>query len=80
MLVKGGKGKQFDAFEISCALHVEELSTVQYMRFPSPLSVCLEIFLKESSLPVPQEEAPSPKSLVEELATMSESLEKQVLF
>lgn len=61
MLIKGGTGEAvLDAIEISCAcaFRGEEPGPVQYMDFPAPLSVCLEIFFKDSSLSVTQEEAP----------------------
>ena len=47
-----------DAIEISCALRGEEPGPVQYMDFPAPLSVCLEILFKDSSFSVTQEEGP----------------------
>lgn len=46
LFLHANKGRKretvFDAFEISCALHVEKLG------FPASLSVCLGIWLKDS--------------------------------
>lgn len=50
------------------------------MNFPASLLVCLGILFKNSSFFVSQEEAHSPNSLLEGMATMSESLEKKAPF